>query len=430
VLLVAIACSKSRADDWPQWLGPQRDSVWREDGILTEIPADGLTVKWRTPVSYGYAGPAVADGRVYVSDYAVESGEVKNGPSLRAKLEGKEQTHCFDARTGEKLWTHAYDCAYEVSYPGGPRVTPTVADGKIYTLGTMGHLRCLDAGSGKLLWGKSLTEQYDTNTPIWGFSGHPLLHGNKLICLVGGQGSVAVALDKDTGTEIWRALSAREPGYCAPIAIQAGGTEQLIVWHAEAINGLNPETGDVYWSVPLKPSYGMSIATPRHYGDFLFASGIGNQAALLKLDSAKPSAEVEWLGNVRTAVYCANSSPFIEGDVIYGVGHQGELRAVDLETGQRLWGTFAATTGSRPGRYGTAFIVKQGNRFLLYNDQGDLIFARLTPQGYQESGRFHVLDTTNEALGRKVVWSHPAFANKCLYARNDKELVCVSLAAE
>jgi outer membrane protein assembly factor BamB len=239
-----------------------------------------------------------------------------------------------------------------------------------------------------------------------------------------------VAFDKDTGKEIWRALSAKEPGYCPPIAIEAGGTEQLVVWHAEAINGLNPETGEVHWSVPLAPSYAMSIATPRQSGDFLFASGIGNKAKLLKLDPSKPDAEVEWVGNPRTAVYCANSSPFIENDVIYGVDRQGELRGVDLKTGRRLWETYAATTGSRRGNYGTAFIVKHGDGFFLFNDQGDLISARLTPEGYQETGRFPVLDTTNDALGRNVVWSHPAFANKCLYARNDKELVCVSLASE
>jgi outer membrane protein assembly factor BamB len=130
-------------------------------------------------------------------------------------------------------------------------------------------------------------------------------------------------------------------------------------------------------------------------------------------------------------VFCSNSTPFLEEGTIYGVGcNQGELAAVDLATGKGLWQTFAATTGDRNAGHATAFLVKHGDRFFLFNDQGDLILATLTREKYEELGRFHVLEPTNEGLGRSVVWSHPAFANKCLYARNDKELVCVSLAKE
>jgi outer membrane protein assembly factor BamB len=253
--------------------------------------------------------------------------------------------------------------------------------------------------------------------------------GRKLICLVGGEGSIVVAFDKDTGKELWRALSAREPGYAPPLIIEAGGTRQLIVWHAQAINGLNPETGETYWSVPLEPSYGMSIATPRQAGDYLFASGIGNAGVLLKLAGTPPRAEVVWQGKNTTAVYCANSTPFIDRDMIFGVCKDGELRGVELATGARLWETYAATTGKRPANYGTAFLVKHEDRFFLFNEKGELILAKLGRGGYEEIGRAPVLEPTNEAFGRPVVWSHPAFANKCLYARNDKELLCVSLAA-
>ncbi len=430
VVLAGWLCSASAlADDWPQWLGPRRDSVWREEGIVETFPPDGPPVKWRVPVAGGYAGPAVADGRVYLTDYLRDSGEAFNSPGRRAKLEGRERVLCFRAEDGSLAWKHEYPCSYHISFPAGPRATPTVAGGKVYTLGAMGHLCCLDALSGKLLWSKDLPRQYDLETPIWGFAGHPLVDGRKLICLVGGKGSVAVAFDKDSGEELWRSLSAPEPGYCPPVMIQAGGTRQLIIWHAKAINGLDPQSGKLYWSVPLAPSYGMSIATPRQHGDTLFASGIGHCGVLLKLDSQRPAAQVVWRGDSRNGVYCANSTPFVEGKVIYGVCRQGELRAVDLLTGQRLWETYAATTGSRRAAYGTAFLVKQRDRFFLFNDQGDLIIARLSPKRYEEISRFHLLDPTNEAMGRPVVWSHPAFANRCVYARNDKELVCVSLAA-
>jgi outer membrane protein assembly factor BamB len=432
VVIVAwcVCCVSAWGDDWPQWLGPQRDSIWRETGVVRVFPKEGLTVKWRVPIAGGYAGPAVADGKVYVTDYVRESGDSFNNASRRAELVGRERVTCQNAEDGSLVWRHEYRCPYRLSYPRGPRATPTVVDGKVYTLGAMGNLCCLDADTGRPVWSKDLKEEYKAETPMWGFTGHPLVDGRKLICLVGGRGSVAVALDKDTGDELWRSLSAREPGYCPPIMIEAGGTRQLIIFHAEAINGLNPETGEAYWSVALKPSYGMSIATPRKSGDYLFASGIGNEGALLKLDRAQPRAEVVWRGDGRTAVYCANSTPFIDDNVIYGVCHQGELRAVELRTGERLWQTYAPTTGVRRAACGTAFIVKHEDRYFLYSEQGDLILARLSRNGYEEISRFHVLEPTNEAMGRRVVWSHPAFANRSVYARNDQELVCVSLAAE
>jgi outer membrane protein assembly factor BamB len=295
----------------------------------------------------------------------------------------------------------------------------------------MGRLTCLDAVRGTVLWSKDLGEEYDVETPMWGFSGHPLVERDKLICLVGGERSVAVAFDRKTGKELWRALSASEPGYSAPTIIEAAGRRQLVIWHADAINGLNPETGEVYWSVPLKPDYGMSIMTPRQHGDYLFASGIGNVGALLRLGQDRPSAEAVWRGRNDTAVYCANSTPFIEDGTIYGTDcRNGQLRGVELETGKRLWETWQPTTGDRRAGHGTAFIVKHEGRYFLLSETGDLILARLSPEGYDEIARFHLLEPTGEAFGRRVVWSHPAFANRCVYARNDRELVCVSLAAE
>src|SRR5262249_49255583 len=154
---------------------------------------------------------------------------------------------------------------------------------------TEGNLFCLDTTTGKVLWSKVLTKEYKTETPIWGFTGHPLVDGKKLICIVGGEGSVAVAFDKDTGKELWKSLSAAEPGYCPPTSIEAGGVRQLLVWHPEAVNSINPETGKRHWSVPLKPNYGMSIAAPRQLGDYLFVGGITNRSVMLKLDRDKPA---------------------------------------------------------------------------------------------------------------------------------------------
>jgi outer membrane protein assembly factor BamB len=194
---------------------------------------------------------------------------------------------------------------------------------------------------------------------------------------------------------------------------------------------LNPESGEVFWSVNLKPDYAMSVTAPRLLGDQLFASGIGNVSALLQLAADRPAAEVVWRGRGSNSVYCSNSTPFLEDGVIYGNGcQQGELAAVDLETGERLWRTYDANSDGRPSSHATVFIVKHEDRFFLFNEHGELILANLSRDGYEELGRFKVLEPTNEAFGRPVVWTHPAFANRCVYVRNDEELVCVSIAAE
>jgi len=247
-----------------------------------------------------------------------------------------------------------------------------------------------------------------------------------------------VAFDKDTGRELWRALSASESGYCPPSIIDSAGSRQVLIWDADNLSSLDPMTGAVLWSQPLKPSFGMSIMAPRvattKQGQVLFASGIGRVAALYSLAADKPGASIAWRGDPKSAVYCGNSTPFIAGDTLYGCDCEtGFLTAVDLATGRRLWETGEPTLGDRRGRHGTAFLVQQGNaagddRTWLFSETGDLILARLTPTAYEELGRTHLLAPTNECFGREVVWSHPAFANRCVFARNDRELVCVSLA--
>ena len=348
LLVMGMVGPAAQAADWPQWLGPNRDGVWPETGITRTLPKEDSAIKWRTPIAGGYAGPAVAQGRVYVTDYVRTAGEAFNNPGRRARLQGKERVLCLSAETGEILWKHEYDCPYEISYPAGPRATPTVDGDRVYTLGAEGHLLCLNAKTGQVLWSKQLRDEYKTRTPIWGFAAHPLVDGETLYCVVGGKGSVAVAFDKHTGQERWRALSAREPGYCAPSLITAGGRKQLLIWHVESLNSLNPETGKLFWSVPLRPSYGMSIIPPLRYGDCLFASGIGPVAVLLRLDPDKPAVKEVWRGKPKTALYSATCAPIIVDGVIYGATcRRGSLVAARLETGERLWETFQPTTGSR-----------------------------------------------------------------------------------
>ncbi len=433
LLLLLLANTILHADDWPQWLGPQRDGVWRETGIVETFPQGGPPVHWRVKIGGGYTGPAVANGKVYLMDRQVaDKGSVPGNAFARGIIPGTERVLCLNATDGSVVWEHRYDCTYTMSYSTGPRCTPVVRDGKVWTLGAEGNLFCLDAANGKVLWSRDFKKDFSARTPMWGFAGHPLLDGQRLICLSGGPGSVAVAFDKDTGKELWRSLDAREPGYCPPTIIEAGGTRQLILWHPQSVNSLDPATGKVFWSHPWDVRDGLTIATPRLAGDLLLLSSFYTSSKCFKLDSAKPAATLQWEGksfsekNTET-LHSLMSTPFIEDGYIYGVCSHGELRCLKLDTGERLWETYAATTGGKPVRWANAFLIKHADRFFLANEQGALIIARLTPKGYEELSRTQLLKPTTADPRRTVVWSHPAFANQCVFARNDEEIVCVSL---
>jgi outer membrane protein assembly factor BamB len=417
-------------NDWPQWLGPDGDNQWRESGILRTFPAEGPPVKWRAAVHWGYAGPAVAGGRVFVMDFLPDDPQLRNNPSGREQVAGTERVLCLSSADGSLLWEHAAQRTYAISYPGGPRCTPAVDAEHVYALGAQGHLTCLRRGDGHVVWSKDFVADYGAPTPVWGFAAHPLADDQRLYCVVGGKDAAVVAFDKATGRELWRALATNDAGYCPPTLIRHAGVEQLIIWLPETLAALNPATGATYWTLPLKPAYGMSIAAPRKHGDVLFASGHGHTAAAVRLGEGPTDVEVVWSGKAGRGVYASNATPYLEDGVIYGSDcFSGGLAAARLEDGQELWTVFEPTTGDRRAAHGTAFLFKHEDRFLLMSETGHLILAKLSPAGYEEISRAKILEPTNEAFGRPVVWSSPALAEKCVFARNDKELVCVDLSA-
>jgi outer membrane protein assembly factor BamB len=426
------------ADDWPQWLGPMRDGVWRETGIVDKFPEGGPPVRWRSSVASGYAGPAVGEGKVVVTDRVLAKG-AKNPkeqyPSRSPKgIAGAERVLCFNEADGKPLWNHEYDCPYTCSYPLGPRTTPVINSGKVYTLGTEGNLFCFDASTGKVLWSHDFKKDYGAKTPYWGFAAHPLIDGQKLICVVGGKDSLAVAFDKDTGKEVWKSLTASQQGYCPPMIYEVAGKRQLIIWHAEAVNGLDPETGKPYWTHRLSTYQGMAISTPRVTGNDLYLTAYPNICLMLRLAADQSAPTVVWKQtNPKKGIYSVFSSSQWQDGSIYGSSNGGFVRCLNAATGELSWSNLQAH-GPRPSASAECFLIKNGDRFFVVNEHGDLIIARLTPKGYEEVSRAHLLNPTSEGsssgFNRDVLWSHPAFANKCIYMRNDKEIICASLEAK
>lgn len=424
-LLFAGACQASAAD-WPQWMGPTRDNVWRETNVIDEFPTGGPKVIWRANIAGGYAGPSIAQGRVFVTDY-VTAENVKVDNFQRKTFSGLERVLCLDEKSGKQAWKHEYPVQYSISYPAGPRCTPLVHQGKVYTLGAEGNLFCFEADSGKILWSKNLVKEYRTKAALWGYAGHPLIDGQRLLCVCGGEGSHLVAFDKDNGKELWRALTSPEQGYSPPTIFEAGGARQLVLLRPDAVTSIDAESGKEYWTVPYKASSGSIIMSPVRWQDYIYIGGFSNKNLLLKLDADRPAAKIVWRNQRRRGISPVNVQPIVDGGILYGFDQSGSLHAVDLPSGKRLWGT-AQPLGKRPVQSGTAFIVKQADRFWMFTEKGDLVIAQLTRKGYEEVDRAKVLDPTNVAFGRDVVWAAPAFANRRVYLRNDAECVCIDLS--
>jgi outer membrane protein assembly factor BamB len=203
----------------------------------------------------------------------------------------------------------------------------------------------------------------------------------------------------------------------------------LLIWDSDQLQALEPTTGELLWSSPLVPRYGMSIAPPVISGDRMFVSGIGETAAMYRIEGEQPGVELLWSGRPKMALYAANCTPAFIGDYVYGADcGSGLFICFRASDGQRMWETLEPTAGGS-GRKGhaSAFIIRHENRALLLSETGDLILAQLNPQQYQELDRTPVIEPTGECFGRPVVWAYPAIAGGRLWVRNDQQLVCYQL---
>jgi len=419
------AAHRTPADDWPQWRGPDRDGAWHETGLVESLTGSDLPLRWRVPISGGYSGPTVANGRVYVTDRVTEPTQ-------------QERVLCFAWDTGQQLWAQAYPCDYgKVSFTTGPRAAVTVDDGRAYALGTMGHLRCLDATTGDLLWRKDPQTDYKARVPTWGVAAAPLVEGDLVIVHVGGEdGACLLAFDKVTGKERWRALADRA-SYSSPLVIDQAGQRVLVCLTGERVAALNPTTGELLWDCPFPPTkMVIAVATPVVHKQWLFVSSFYDGSLMLKLASDRLAADGVWRrrgeSEVQTdALHCMISTPIVDDAHVYGLDSYGALRCLDAATGDRVWETFEPVPENR---WATAHMVRNGDQVWLFNEKGELILATLSPAGYHEISRTKLLKPTLGQLpGEKrggVCWAHPAFAYKHVFARNDGELVCASLAAK
>jgi len=419
VILFPIALAlASRAEDWPQWRGSGRDGVWHETGIRKTFPAEGLPVRWRAPVGYGFSSPVVAKGRVYVTDALLD----------RPKVRGR--VLCFEERTGKLLWTFSRE---KTNYPAwafvpgqepSPNGTPVVQDGKVYATGPQAHnLYCLEAVSGKLVWEKDLAQDYQIEETAT-ISASPLVNGERVILQVGGKpDACVVAFDRKSGREIWKSLN-ESAGQASPIIIKAGGRRQLVVWTMQSVTSLDPATGQLFWREGFSAGNHAAVATPVFSNNRLLVSGL-----MLKLDEHKPVASVLWPESRAETrrILSGTSTPLLQGDYVYSLNSAGNLVCLELETSRQLWETDKVTR-QKTGRSACMHMTLNGRSVFIYNELGELILAHLSPQGYEEICRTTLVEPTYPFGGRKLTWAAPSFANRHVYARNEKEIICASLS--
>ena len=395
----------AQADDWPDWRGPHRDGKWSEIGIIQKFESTGINIKWRVPIDAGYNGPSASEGKVYVMDRKEIPVET-------------ERVICFDAVTGAKIWSFVYDCKYEeVGYPAGPRASVIIDGSRAYSFGTMGHLHCFDKVTGKVLWEKNLREIYKIKMPIWGLASAPLVVGDKIILQAAGSNNACiVGLNKINGEECWTNLN-DAASYSAPILISQAGKKVVVACTGENLAGLDPETGSVYWKVPFISKMFLNIASPVLYKDYIFVSCFYNGSMLVKLDQTDLIAVKVWQRSgkseqITDALHCVINTPLIKDDHIYGIDSYGEMRCLNLLTGDRIWEDLTAV---KKDRWANIHFVQNGDITWMFNEHGELIISKLSPEGFHEISRAKLIEPTTSQLSRKgigVTWSHPAFANK------------------
>ena len=417
---LSLASSGSLAEDWPQWRGPSRDGTWQEADIIDKLPEGQLPYVWSTQIGPGYSGPTVAQGRVYVMD---------RQPKDR---EATERIHCLDSQSGKSLWTFEYPAEYRISYTAGPRASVTIDQGKAYCVGAMGHFHCLDAISGEVIWKRDLQKDYDIQMPIWGIAASPLIYGDLVIQQVCGAGDACmVAFDKLTGKEIWRSLKDRG-AYSSPILIRQADQDVLVCWTGDSLSGLDPKTGSVLWGHPFPPSrMPIGVGDPVLSGEQLFVSSFYDGSLMVRVPKDKVTSEVIWRGvgpdeQHTKSLHAMIGTSIVKDNLVFGTDSYGEFRCLDGITGERIW---EDTTAVPRARWATIHMVRQADRVWMFNERGELLITKLSKEGLEVLSRSKLIEPTRDQLGQRggVCWSHPAYAEKSIFARNDRQIVRVSL---
>jgi outer membrane protein assembly factor BamB len=370
------------AQDWPQWRGPNRDGAVTAFTPPKTWPGT-LKLKWKAEVGAGHSAPVVAGGKVF----------------LHSRQGEEEVVSCFDLNTGKLLWKDSYPVAYRMhpaatGHGKGPKSTPVIDNGKLYTLGITEVLSCYEIATGKLRWRKDFAPQFKATAPDFGTAMSPIVDRGLLIAHVGGPNQGALtAFEAETGEVKWR-WTGDGPAYASPIVVELGGTRQIVTQSQQHIISVSAATGELLWKIPFTTVYVQNIVTPIQYQDRLIFSGIEKGVFAVKpvKRGNQWAADQVW-HNQEVAMYM--NSPILKGDLLFGLSHKnkGQYFCLDARTGKTVW-----TSVGRQGE--NAAMLMAGGMMLLLNDNAELIVTDPAAKSYSALKTYHVADSPT--------WAHPA----------------------
>ncbi len=395
----AVGPGAAGASDWPQFLGPKRNGVYGGPAISDSWPASGPPVLWRKPLGEGFSGAVVQAGRLV----------------LFHRLENSEQVECLEAQTGRPLWQYDYPTDYrdDFGFDGGPRATPSIWEGKVYTFGAQGVLHCLELENGRKVWSLNTHEKFGVRKGFFGAACSPLVEDGRVFLNLGGRDQAGlVAFDARTGRVLWTSTD-DEASYSSPATATLGGRRQVLFFTRTGLVSADPASGEVLfrfrWRARSRAS--VNAATPLAAAPLIFLSAsYGTGAVQLRVKGSE--LETVWTSDESLSNHYSTS--VIRGDHLFGFHGRQEygqsLRCVALQTGRVLW--------SRDG-FGAGTLSLAGDRLLVLKENGELLLVAASPQAFRLIAKASILGPT--------VRAYPALADGRLFARNQKELVAVDL---
>ena len=394
---VARQSNAARVEGWVQWRGPSRDGVASSFTIPATWPAQ-LTKTWEATVGLGHSSPVVSGNRIVI----------------HTRQENREVVTAFDLQSGKQLWQDAVDAPYRVNpaaaaHGPGPKSTPAIAGGRVFTMGVSGIFSAYDLATGKLLWRKDAPA-----TPQeYGTSNSPIVDGTTVIAYLGGQkGGALTAMDVASGKEKWQ-FTRDVPGYTSPIIATLGGVRQLITHSESKLIGVSLGDGKLLWEAPLTSPYNQNIVTPLVVNGMLINAGLENPTIAYRVTASQGAwtAAPAWT-NEEVSMYM--SSPAASGSTIFGLSNKnrGQFFAIDAESGKTLW-------LSRGREADNASIVRAGNYLLISTTNSELIVAKPSTAAFDEIKRYTIADS--------AVWSHPAYIGRTIIVKDVDKLIAWSL---
>lgn len=389
MLAVPVLCS--RADDWPQWRGPNRDGISKESAWSSDWPQSGPKRLWEASLGTGFSAVSVADGHAYTMGFK----------------EDADHVYCLDPDTGKIVWEFSYPATLQPKmFEGGPTSTPVVHDGRVYTVSRVGELHCLDAATGRKIWATDWRREFSAEAPPWGYAGSPLILDDRLIAEPGARGASIAAYDRKTGALIWKSGES-EAGYASPIAMERAGQQCIATFNQQGLCLWDASNGRPIWDHRWKTGYDVNAATPIHDANRIFiSSGYGTGCALI--DASRGHPIVLWQNKDMRNKHTV--SVLWQGH-LFGFD-EADLVCMEFANGALRW---------RERGLGRGSLMLADGRLIIQTERGDLIIARATPD------RFDRVASTC-ALGERA-WVMPVLSNGKIYCRSNKgTLACFDVS--